>query len=790
MADPSSIENDFLSKITGIIEANISNERFGVSELSAAVGMSRSNLLRKIKKTTNLSVSQFIRQLRLQHAMTMLQEGSLTVSEVSYEVGFGSSSYFVKCFHDHYGYPPGEVSKRDYPQETEEAPHQVATDIPQGQFKMAAFWQELKRRKVVKVIIVYASISFILLQLLSILIKPLFLPDWIMTLVIVLLAIGFPIAIIFSWIFDITSGGLEVTTSNGENGNTNEAGTAKKTGMLYNLFIATLLVVVVILAFPKIMDRNTQAAEAVALEKSIAVLPFKNDSDDASNVYIVNGLMESVLNNLQKIEDLQVISRTSVEKYRKEAKTIPEIAKELEVSYFVEGSGQKIGDQILLNIQLIEAATDTHLWAEQYSREAKDIFALQQEVAKNIASQIEAIITPEEEAQINKVPTDNLLAYDYFLQGQELFYLGNREGLERAITLFKKAIELDNEFAHAHADIAIAYYYLDVFLADKEHTELINDYADKALLFDAKLPQSLIAKALYYLNNGEQKLAVPYLEKALEYNPNSAFVIRLLSEFYTNYMPDTAKYLEYALKGVQLDIAAHDSITASFIYLHLSNAFIQSGFVDKAEKSINKSLAYDSNNLYSAYVKAYIQYASHRDLAQTKTQLIRAYNKDISRVDIIQEIAKISYYMRDYQSAYDYYSRYIEIKEAQQLDIFRAEDAKIAVVFEKMGMPTEADRHFNAYLEYANNDTSIYKDLSLSVYYAHKGNNEKAIEHMELFSLQDNYQYWIVIFLEIDPLVDKIKEEPEFQELLQKIKAKFWSRHQEIKVSLEGKNLL
>ena len=256
MPDSHSIENDFLSKITEIIEENISNERFGVSELAHETGMSRSNLLRKVKKLTKISVSQFIRQVRLKHALEMLRQTSITVSEVSYEVGFGSISYFIKCFHDYYGYPPGEVGKRDMKE----------SDSSQ-------IGESGKKRN----IIILASAIF----------------------VVILLAILF---IVFKPVFS-------------KKGN---------------------------------------------LEKSIAVLPFKNDSNDSTNVYIINGLMESILNNLQKIEDLRVISRTSVEKYRNIPKIIPEIARELNVNYFIEGSGQKIGDQILLNIQLIEASSDKH----------------------------------------------------------------------------------------------------------------------------------------------------------------------------------------------------------------------------------------------------------------------------------------------------------------------------------------------------------------------------------------------------------------------------------------------
>jgi len=187
MPDSDSIKNDFLSKITGVIEENISNEKFGVSELANEIGMSRSNLLRKIKKSTNLSVSQFIRQVRLKNAMEMLKAEDLTVSEVSYEVGFGSTSYFVKCFHDHYGYPPGEVAKRDF-NTVELQQDQSGKQTTADHNEKTGFWEELKRRKVVKVIIVYATISFVILQLLSVLIEPLYLPQWMMTLVIVLLA--------------------------------------------------------------------------------------------------------------------------------------------------------------------------------------------------------------------------------------------------------------------------------------------------------------------------------------------------------------------------------------------------------------------------------------------------------------------------------------------------------------------------------------------------------------------------------------------------------------------------
>ena len=789
MQDPSFKKNDFLNATTKIVVDHMSDERFGVSELAAETGMSRSNLLRKIKKLTGLSVSQFIRQLRLNEAMEMLRKENITVSEVSYAVGFGSTSYFIKCFHDHYGYPPGEVSKNDSGVKDAIDPATIGAQKETEQGSFVTFWNELKRRKVVKVIIIYASISFIVLQLLDILIEPLFLPQWVMTLVIVLLGIGFPIAVIFSWIFDLTPTGLEVTQDIENEEHKPKTDVNQKKGIWSTVLIGLLLIAVGILAYPKIFGSKAQG-NTLELEKSIAVLPFKNNSNDSANIYIVNGVMESVLNNLQQIEDLRVISRTSVEKYRNNPISIPEIAKELNVSYFIEGSGQKIGDEILLNIQLIEAASDKRLWAQQYKRDAKDIFSLQQEVAKNIADRIEVTLSPEEIARIEKIPTDNLTAYDFFLRGRDLLFGGNRENLIESIPYFKKAIEHDDEFALAYADLAIAYFFLDAPQSEKSYSEQIREYSDKALVFDPKSPQSLISKALYYMNLEEYEMSVPYLEKALEYNPNEAFVINTLSDFYARIMPDTEKYLEYALQGIQLNITANDSITTSFIYLHLSNALVQTAFVPEAEKYINKSIAYSPENLYAEYLNAYIVYAKNQNLEETKDMLIETYNKDLSRLDILQEIGKICYYMRDYQESYRYYSKFIELKEAQNLDIYASEDSKIGFVYRKMGFEKEAENYLSNYLEYVKEDNSLYKELSLAMYYTYMGDTDLAIEHMELFSEEDNYHYWTILFLEIDPMVDDLKKLPEFKLIMDKINIKFWKNHDQIKESLEKKGLL
>ncbi len=677
--------NDFIRQITAIVEDNLASEQFGVTELADELNMSRSNLLRKVKNLTNLSVSQFIRQVRLKRGMELLRTTSLTVSEIAYQVGFGSTSYFIKCFREYYGYPPGEANKRTATEST--LPPEVRPSR--------------KRHFAI-----------------------------------------------------LGAAGLMAALAIGLLG-------------YYNRRSSTLTV----------------------LEKSIAVLPFKNDSNDSTNVYLINGLMESTLNNLQKIKDLKVISRTSTEKYRNTVKSIPEMAQELNANYFVEGSGQKIGNQILLNIQLIDASSDRHLWARQYKREVNDIFQLQQEVAKDIANEIQAIITWEEQRRIEKKPTENLVAYDLFLKGVDLLHQGGNENLEQAIVYFNQAIDHDNEFALAYACAAIACHYLDLFQTEKNHAIEIASFADKALLYDPMLSESMIAKALSYTHKKEYEAAIPYFEKALEYNPNSILAINFLSDFYNWFVPNTTKYLEYALKGFRLEAAARDSAATSLNYLHLSNALVQTGFVDEALIYIDKSLDYNPENSFAVWVKAVLLCVKDNNMDRGKQLLLKELERDPIQLHILQEIGKIYHYTGDDKNAYRYYKQFIEIRETYQLDIFQNVDLTLAIVLSKVGLKDDAAKFVTSFKDFSDRDQTIYKHMHLALYYLYQRNAQQALEHLKLFAKEDNYQYWILLLPE-DPIVDPIRNHPEFKKVIQTIETKFWDKHKEIRTSLEEKGLL
>jgi len=676
MTDYRTIKSEFLQEVVAAIEEGMQDEHFGVSELASQMNMSRSNLLRRVKKITNLSVSLLIRQVRLRHAQELLEDDTLTISEVGYKVGFNSPSYFIKCFKEQYGYPPGAQAQQ------EADPHTQYVHAPTNKSKAP---------------LILALVSLALVG-----------------------------AALFWWL-------------------------------------------------------KRPVEPKVQKEKSIAVLPFINDSGDASNTYVVNGLMEAILNNLQKIEDIRVVSRTSTEKYRSMPTSMSQISQELEVNYVVEGSGQKSGNQIVLTVQLIEASRDQHLWSKRYTSETQDIFQLQAEVAKDIAL---------EQDRIEKILTENLRAYDLYLKGLEWSKTETAHGLDSAIKYFKEALVEDPEFAQANAYVAICYYYSDLFKKEKQYGEEINNYADRAVLLDAELPESLIAKGLFYMQDDQYERAVEYLERVLQYNPNSGWANNFLTDIYHLYLPDSKKYLKHALQGIKLDLANQDSSTTSITYLHLSNALAQNGFLEQAEYYINKSIEYDSSNIFSAYVWAYVRLAQDENWELAISRLKQVLVRDTSRVDVIQELAKLCYSTKEYQQALAYYRRYLFIKNSLQLDIYPSEDLKIAFVLQQQGFEKEAEEYYQAFKAYAEQDQSKYHHLSLAAYYAANKMDNLALEHLEKFSHESHYIYWIVLFMKDDPIFEHLQEDSRYLELMDKINQQFWQDHEDIKEVLIAEELI
>jgi TolB-like protein len=449
--------------------------------------------------------------------------------------------------------------------------------------KLSQFWQELKRRRVVRVIAMYAATAFIIMEAGDIMLPRLGLPDWTVTFIIILLIVGFPITIILSWIFDITPEGLKKTESiKVATEKETVAKPVKRKLRVSDVIIAVLLVAVVILVYPKIFQKE-KFEDITELEKSIAVLPFKSLSDDPEKQYLADGTMDAILLHLSKIEDLRVMARTSVEQYRETDKTANMIFQELDVTYLLEGSFQKYGDQARLIVQLITPGKEDHIWAKEFDRNWEDIFSVQSEVAQAIARELMAVITPEEKLLIEKVPTTNLTAYDFYQRGRDehsKYLFENEKGvLEVVENLYYKALEYDSTFAQAYAGLALVYYnkhYWGTFLSEN-FLDSVLILADIALSYDDQLAEAYTVRGDYYTAKGRTEQAIKEYDKAIKFNPNDWMAYRGKGYLYT-VKNDIVKKIDNYQKAASVN---HGSEFPIFLR-SLSGSYLQAGFTEKA----------------------------------------------------------------------------------------------------------------------------------------------------------------------------------------------------------------
>src|ERR1051326_1427210 len=265
----------------------------------------------------------------------------------------------------------------------------------------ASFFRELKRRNVYKVAVAYAVVGWLVIQVAATIVPALHLPDSLTTAVVVLTLLGFPIALVIAWAFEMTPEGMKRT----ENVSPNEI-IPQWSRRKFATFIAIVaLIAAGLLVYQFARTKGTESSAASA--KSIAVLPFDNLSRDPDNAYFCEGVQDEILTRLAKVADLKVISRTSTQRFKSAPNDLREIAKQLGVAHILEGSVQKANDRVRVNVQLINAQTDAHLWADIYDRKLTDLFAVESEIAKSIADTLQAKLTGSEKAAMSKRPTED-----------------------------------------------------------------------------------------------------------------------------------------------------------------------------------------------------------------------------------------------------------------------------------------------------------------------------------------------------------------------------------------------
>lgn len=457
------------------------------------------------------------------------------------------------------------------------------------------FIQELRNRRVFRVSTVYIGISFALIEVADILIPMMRAPSWSLRALVVLLMVGFPVAVTLSWMFQVTPEGIRRSPKSGERQTSRDkpftgngiismllilvaavmispdfTGASQQSasgmGVMNNKAIGALLVLIAgYLAYSNFRSKSgatqTKAQSPdVEADKSIAVLPFTPFGDEREDEIFADGVHDDILTQLSKIADLKVISRTSVMQYKGTTKLISVIAKELGVADVLEGSVRRAGDQIRIVAQLINAKTDEHLWAETFDRKYEDIFTVQTEVAKKIAAAMQATLTPEETVYMEEKPTENLKAYQLYMRAR-LTYLsyGVNEAEQSIITdaveLYQQALELDPDMLMGLTDLveasAISVHW-NIGSVVKNH-EIARSALDRAIELDRDHPKVHAAEGLYaYYVDRDFKRALKKFEYSMEQMPNAAMLF-LYSAALRRRQGDVEKSLELFAHAVDLD---------------------------------------------------------------------------------------------------------------------------------------------------------------------------------------------------------------------------------------------
>src|SRR5437016_4763153 len=362
------------------------------------------------------------------------------------------------------------------------------------------FFAELKRRNVYKVAVAYAVVGWLIAQIATQIFPFMEIPNWVVRLIIVLIAIGFPIALVIAWAFEATPEGIKRT----EVADTMPAlAGQKKHAWIYIVVIGAAISVTLFF-----LGRYTAGNKSVASvpnelpAKSIAVLPFDNLSRDPDNAFFAEGVQDEILTRLAKVADLKVIARTSTQKFKSAPADLRDVAKQLDVTNILEGSVQKVNDQVRVNVQLINALTNAHLWAEIYDRKLSDIFAVQSDIAKTVADTLQAKLTGAEKQMMAAAATTDTTAYELYHKGRSLWEKRSGDNIPKAIAFFEQAIARDPNYALAYAGLAQA-FILAPFYAGADRRESYSkakEAALKALRLDPNLAEAHLAlgKVLFF----------------------------------------------------------------------------------------------------------------------------------------------------------------------------------------------------------------------------------------------------------------------------------------------------
>jgi TolB-like protein/Tfp pilus assembly protein PilF len=387
--------------------------------------------------------------------------------------------------------------------------------------KTGNFFSELKRRNVYKVAVAYAVVGWLLVQVTT-QVFPIFeIPNWALRLIVLVIVLGFPIALVLAWAFELTPEGIKHT----EDVDLSDKRVSKKRTWIYVTLIGAALSFALFF-IGRFSAPNSSASPAVLPEKSIAVLPFENQNHDPDTDYLCDGIPESIINSLSELPKLKVMSRNSVFHYKGKEADAQTVGKELRVQTLLTGRVRQRGDGLTIGVELINAQDNSQMWGQQYNRKLADVFAVQEEIAKEVSDKLRLKLTGTEKEQLAKRPTENLKAFQYYMQGRAAAQRRTNADLLASVSYYEKALQEDGKYALAYAGLSDAYANLGYYgsIAPVEGRRKAEEAARKALDLDDKLAEAHSALGQIYIafapsdfSTGDREL-----KHAIELNPNLA----------------------------------------------------------------------------------------------------------------------------------------------------------------------------------------------------------------------------------------------------------------------------
>jgi len=456
------------------------------------------------------------------------------------------------------------------------------------------FFSELKRRNVYKVAVAYAVVGWLLVQITTQVFPFLEIPVWVVRLVIALVAIGFPIALVIAWAFELTPEGIKRTEDVER-----PAGLLSKNRTWVYVVAIGAAFSIGLFFIGRYTARNPSAGAPSELPaKSIAVLPFDNLSRDPDNAYFAEGVQDEILTRLAKVADLKVISRTSTQRFKSSPDNLPQIARQLGVLHILEGSVQKSGDSVRVNVQLINALTDAHLWAEIYDRKLTDIFAVESDIAKTIADTLQAKLTGSEKQMMAAQSTSDTAAYELYHKGRSLWEKRSGDNIPKAIAFYEQAIARDPNYALAYAGLGQAYILLPFYTGADRRAVIpkAKEAALQALHLDPNVAEAHLALGkIFFFGEIDLTAANREYQRAVELKPNDAAAHHWFGNDTLAALGRFDEAIAESKRAVELDPLS------TVINADLGSTFVYAGRYREAVAQLRKTLRIDPTDFYAHF---------------------------------------------------------------------------------------------------------------------------------------------------------------------------------------------